>query len=325
MKALRLLRLAALLSGFFCMPLVAFATSAGLFHVSNGQIIAPNGNAFIARGINIYASNLAGAVDPSGNPLVSTFPGLNMIRLNVFTSDLRGSGSLSALRPAVDTLTAKGVVVEIEIHDYPRVLSGSALSTVTKWFGTLASAFNGNPYVWFGTQNEPDEHDPQGVMNEIQQIYQAVRNAGNNTIVMMDAGGAYTTKGLNASAFSSMTNVVWDTHYYNWISHYATGLAANQKALAKQIGKMQAIRSADETIPVIIGEFGDSTDGDRIDPGWRQAVQAVLGSGYGYLAWQWNPGGKADRLLNPPYRGGQNELTPYGSMIANDIAAKAAR
>lgn len=299
------------------------------FHVKNGQIIDPDGNVFHARGINVYSSQLSSVVaGPSCNPLVRTFPGINMIRVEAFAAhygqhDLNSNASASALKPLIQKLSSCRVVVEIEIHDYPKVLSGPKLSRVLKWYKSLVSAFKNNPYVWFGTQNEPNSKNPSGIMKEQKAIYNTIRNAGDNTIVMIDTGGAYTTKGLNPSVYAGMKNIVWDAHFYNWMSKYSSNLATNREVLANEIKGMQAIRSADGIIPVIVGEFGDSTNGDRVDPAWRQVVRAVLTSGHGYLAFAWNGGGKADRLLNPPYHGGQSDLTAYGRIIARAIASGA--
>lgn len=316
-------------AGTFALGQKGDSSATVYFHVKNGKILGPEGHVFIARGINVYAAILSRVVTgPSSDPLVSTFPGINMIRLNAFAAaygkhDLNTKASTSELQPLIQRLSSHRVVVEIEIHDYPKVLSGSELSRVAKWFSSLASAFRNNPYVWFGTQNEPDSKHPSGIMKEQQAIYNAVRNAGNNTIVMMDAGGAHNTKGLDPSMYAGMKNIVWDAHYYNWMSKYSSDLAVNQHALAKEIQNMEAIKSADGTIPVIVGEYGDSTDGTRVDPGWRQVIRTVTGSGYGFLAWAWESGGKADMLLNPPYHGGPGDLTAYGRMVARAIASGA--
>src|SRR5271168_671825 len=124
------------------------------FQIANGQIIAPNGQTFIAKGINIRWDQLSGAVD-SGQ-LLQDFPGLNMVRVN-YENGTSPYDDPSAIEAAVNALTAKGVVVEIEDHtgisDPP--YTGAALSAEQAWYSTLATDFKNNPYVWFGTYNEP--------------------------------------------------------------------------------------------------------------------------------------------------------------------------
>ena len=53
------------------------------FHVANGQIIGPNGQPFIAKGINVRWDQLNSVVGNGTNmPLTNYFPGINMVRVN---------------------------------------------------------------------------------------------------------------------------------------------------------------------------------------------------------------------------------------------------
>jgi cellulase (glycosyl hydrolase family 5) len=301
-------------------PPASPSPSSGLFVARGGAIIDPNGGPFIARGINAYYDVFSTVVTnfSSGDPLTSTFPGLNFVRMNIFNNDL--GGGPGALEPYVNALTNLGIVVEIEYHEYPTTLSGSMLDDVARWYSDMASRFNGNPYVWFGSQNEPG--DAWAVSTMHRTIYDAIRSVGNNTIIMHDLVGGWTTNGLDASAYSSMQNIVWDVHFYNWISSYSTDSGANVSSLSSEIGAAEGITGADGTIPIIVGEFGDSTDGNNRDPGWSAVVQAVCDSGHGFAAWAWNGWGGADWLLGPPFTGGQSQLTDFGRMVASCIARR---
>ncbi len=61
--------------------------------------------------------------------------------------------------------------------------------------------------------------------------YDAIRATGNNMMIMMelDGGGNPGTVGasfgMTASAYSTMTNIAWDLHYYGWSSNYSTDQA----------------------------------------------------------------------------------------------------
>ena len=70
-------------------------------------------------------------------------------------------------------------------------------------------------------------------------------------------------------------------------------------------------------IPVIIGEFGDSTDGTKVDANGEQVITAVLNSGYGFAAWAWESSTPGDRLTV------NGMLTPFGRRVADAIAAGA--
>lgn len=136
---------------------IAAPNATGSFSISNGQIIGPDGSPFIAKGIDIYDSQMSTvSTSSAGDPLLNLFPGINMIRLACESYD-----NSAALEAFITTMTSKGIVVEIEDHTAPsstsNVLTGSALTTELNWYSSLATTFANNPYVWFGTMNEPND------------------------------------------------------------------------------------------------------------------------------------------------------------------------
>lgn len=305
----------------------------GGFAAIDGQILAPDGTPFIARGINIREDQLNAAV--SSGQLESDFPGLNMVRL-YFEGSF--SDNLSSIQGSINALTAKGIVVEIEDHTgiSKPPYTGSQLAAEQAWYSTIASANKTNPYVWFGTFNEPGNGtDLPGIAAQEIATYNTIRAAGNNNPVMMEepsggnpglvgaSGHGYDGSGpMTPSAFASMENIIWDLHYYGWVSKYSTDQATVDAALqgsagsASGIAGAQTIQSAGGTVPVIIGEFGNSTTGDAIDPNGDQVIKAVANSGKGFLAWAWDPDPTGDRLTN-----GSGALTGYGQTIASAISA----
>jgi len=59
--------------------------------------------------------------------------------------------------------------------------------TEQNWYTSIAQAFANNPYVWFGTNNEPPASDPGALSNWQGQTYASIRGAGNNNPVMIEA------------------------------------------------------------------------------------------------------------------------------------------
>jgi hypothetical protein len=289
------------------------------FNVSNGKIIGPNGHPFVAEGTAVYDDvDLPSAVDA----FTTTLPGINFVRMTNFNLS---EDTVAYLTPYINQLTSEGIAVEIQDTNYPNVLTGSALTSAEQWYASFATAFENNPYVWFDTQNEPTGGDVTDDQNEIVGIYNAIRVTGNNNIVMMDPGGN-TIPGMNPVVFATMTNVAWDEHYYNWESGYSTSLAANQAQLSSDIATMQSITSANGTIPVIVGEYGNSTNGSSVDPGATATLQAVQdsvtsGQSSGAVSWEWyNSGTQADNMVNS-VTGGPSSLTSYGQEVAQFIAS----
>jgi hypothetical protein len=301
------------------------------FTVSGGKILDPAGKSFIAAGINVYDSMQTQVMTTiNGTPaLLYLFPGLNFVRLATYSYH-----PPTYFQTFVTALAALKVVVEIEHHSGAgggvQPLTGQDLIDECNWFSSLAVAFKDNPYVWFGTLNEPGG---DGSLISMQQTanYNAIRDAGNNSPIMMEVYGDYNTgqlvvgagHGLTTSSYAGMHGIIWDFHVYNGLPHftlgdgisYSTNPSQLDAMIANYIGQCQTIRSADGIVPVIIGEYGPATDGQNVDPGGTQTVSAVLRSGFGSAAWNWQSGAAEDNLTD-----GNNNLTPYGVMVAAGIA-----
>lgn len=287
-------------------PAVPLATCAatpggaatGGFTVSNGQFIAPDGSVFIAKGIDVYNSDMG-----SASQILSMFPGLNFVRLNVYSY-----GSPSSYQGFISTMTGAGVVVMVDWHvgagGGVAAPTGSALTAETQWFASMAAAYKSNPSVWFNTLNEPANSSQTWA--EQAAVYQAIRGAGSNAIILLEWAGQ-----TDGSYASGMTNVGVDQHFYGWESNYSTNQAT---VTASMTSNLQQVRQAFGNLPVLIGEYGISTDGNTVDPNGNQVVTAVTGSGIGSAAWNWDSGAPSDNLT----QGGS--MTSYGQMVAGYIA-----
>jgi hypothetical protein len=291
----------------------------GLFAIANGQIYGPTGRPFKAQGINILDSTLAQVVgDASGGGLLQQFPNTNMVRIAMES----GYGQPSqAFFNAVNWLTAKGIVVEIGNYNdgNGQVATGAELNAEVTWYKSLATTFANNPYVWFTTDNEPEDASAGGtapagsVTAEQVAVYNAIRGVGNNNMISMEGA---TQARLVGSAYASMTNINWDEHYYNWETNYSSDLNTNVAKLSQDVANLQSIHSADGTIPVILGEFGNATDGVNIDPGGTAAVQAVVNtmpqlSGWDAWLYYWPGDLTGDELVDQ----NTGKLTAYGKQI----------
>jgi len=290
----------------------AMANPTGQFSVANGQIIDPDGKPFIAGGINVFLDQADAAT------ILKTFPGLNAVRLATTPG-----ADQNAIDTLVQGLTSKGVVVLIEDHSSsggnPNTSSGQALADEASWYAGLAGKYQNNPYVWFGTANEPDNTaNPGAVPAQETAIYNAIRGAGSNAMVLLEMRGGFTNDAAqqSASTYAGMRNVAWDTHYYGWAVNQNTDPATIAKGLQDQIANAQSVKSTDGTMPVVIGEYGPSTTGSgSYDANGLQVVQAVDDSGHGTFAWAWSAG--TDTLASS---GG---LTDFGQLVAKHIAAGA--
>jgi hypothetical protein len=304
-------------------------SATGTFYTTDGQIVGPNGEPFIAAGIDVMEGN-----QPTLSQLQSDFPGINFVRLAIYDY-----ASPAALASYVNSLTSAGIVVELEDHSNSDgsnagggsgvIFTGTQLSNELNWYSSIATAFKSNPYVWFGTDNEPSEidasgnTDPAALSTWQQQTYNAVRGTGNTSPIMVEMNGGSSPsswgQGYTASDYAGMTNIVWDVHYYGWLTNYSTDQATVSANLAADIAQAQTITSANGTVPIVIGEYGNSTSGTTIDANANQVISAVQNSGYGSAAWSWGTGYPGDGLTTSS--GG---VSAYGQQVASWIAAEAA-
>lgn len=333
-------------------PLASGPSGTGNFRVTGGQIIDPQGKLYVPVGINIDDNEISiASINSLGQPLTTLFPGINHIRLR--TNSTSNVGTASATYPSPSTfstfvsqMTALGIVVEIEDHScnggfwegsgglngqncaLPQQGSG-ALVPITNFYAALANAYKSNPYVWFGSMNEPSSADGTystsaiaTVSNYQQAIYNAVRGTGAANMMQMLAGiggGNCGTVGASGgfvpSAYAPMTNIVWELHAYYTNgstvpnSGYTNATAYVQGQTGAQCGGSggsgylgaQTINSADGLVPVLYGEWG-SGDGNASSTNASQlgaALVAVATSkSFGNTGWAWYPSAQWQMVWN---------------------------
>jgi Ca-dependent carbohydrate-binding module xylan-binding/Cellulase (glycosyl hydrolase family 5) len=307
------------------------------FHISGGQIIGPNGQPFVAKGIAVLDSEMS-TTSPAS--IISMFPGINSINLAVGAD---GNGyataqSNAAITAWVNDATSKGLVVTLSdyVPGQPQARSGADLTASLNWYSSLAKTFANNPNVWWTTENEVS-----GNLGPSEQaIYNAIRGAGNNGLIFMEAqdGNAMTTNGLDPSIYANMTGVGFNIHAYPWeFNTGSTNQADYNNTLKNYVSLFQNFaHSADGVMPVLMGEGGNSTSGsggavdDPIVAGNFAVTKAitdtagVAGGTAGYLMWlhDWHgqvgpSGGDADTLVNI----NNNTLTDFGAQVAAAIAS----
>lgn len=357
------------------------AVNTGNFTVNGGKIYDPNGVIHIAKGVNVYGWDTSMlnivSINNSAQPLTTLFPGINHVRVQAGPSNNVGTASAvysdpSMFLPFVQQLTGytlngttwtktsnQNIVVEIEDHDSNMMhgpYTGAALTVQTNWYAAMAKYYMGNPYVWFGSQNEMNSSDGTysnaaiaAMSTSHVAIYNAIRNTGSKAMfqIMAGVGGSNVgTVGANAgyvvSNYATMYNIVWELHCYMtgntndpWNAGYYTnasgyvngGLSAPASGCSGGWGVIgaQTIKSADGIVPVIIGEWGPG--GDAGNPGTTEAaplvatILAAQAQSVGATAWGYYPSGINGgnwNLVNDGYTNTPT-LTTWGIQAASVI------
>jgi len=309
------------------------ANTSGNYSVVNGELIGPNGQPFDAKGVAVYASQS----QSEAATIMQQMPDLNFIRL----ASTPASDSPSDIQADIQAFQSinPNVVVEVEDHTSGgtdgttnNTLEGSDLTNEENWYAQVASANVNNPNVWFGTANEPnDPSDEQGVVDQEAGIYSAIRGTGNNNMLLLEAdgGGSFGPQQADPGAYSSMTNVAWDDHYYGWVTNGDTSVSDNVAAVQNEVNGSAGITESngaggEQAIPTIIGEYGDSTDGETVDPNGAASVDAVQtansqGLVQGAVAWTWNGNNEPNNSDAITQDGTMNTVTPYGQEVINYV------
>ncbi len=310
------------------------------FQVVGTDIIAPNGQEFIAHGININGPGYDLTVDiPAAIDDIVDRWHFNAIRLNLKVIEPEKSIAENEIEQIVNLYTDRGVVVVLEVHDKTgEYFTGSELDQLETWWREQAREYKDNPYVWFNISNEPGgftSSAPENIskwINQHQTVIDAIREENANNIIVADAHywgqdvGDWKSdlvKEKNSVILSHadklkdpQNNLVFSVHIYD---QWEYGVA--QIKVPNYFNRVQAAG-----LPIIIGEYGAKSDGS-----FQETVHSLLEvanqKNISRFAWSWDSkddidlttsgdGGGKDSMYNS-----NNEITNltwFGQQIISD-------
>ena len=277
-------------------PSVVVPPGSGTFSVANGQLLR-GGQPFIIRAVSSLDSMMS---DFTVARLKQLFPKGNAINLAIGADGggYQTAQPFAAITAFIDAAVTAGLLVFVS--DYmpgqPAVRSGQDLTNSCNWYAQYASHYANQPLVQFITENEVNGN----LSPSHQAIYNAIRGAGNNSMIWMESvnGNPNSTGGLDPTAYSGMTNIGWCIHIYPWAMPNSQNQTDYDNQVRAYIASFVGLaHSKDGAMPVLIGECGNSTNGnggsvdDRIINGKYATAQAWLnvagqqGGSCGYNAW----------------------------------------
>lgn len=318
--------------GAYSSAINASTATTDMFTTGSPIIRRPGGLLFQMRGISVRWLAPDGTTQQGANwltnlatsgPLTTTFPGLNAVRVIAFSDVSQiSSASFAIMRPYIDALAANGIVVVLGCAT--GTIGGSDLTDVSNWIADFAVYYAASPNVWFETPSRPTAGNA-GNDAMLTAIYGAVRGADNRTMVMInsDVYDSTGTSGYDPTTLAGLYSVGWNATFFNRQANYSTEQSINSSALSGMMRNLSRISD----FPIVIGEFGDSSDGTGIDPGWQEVVTAVYHTtGAGFLQSWWNTSadsaaGAGNQLLRDPFDG--RYLTDAGERLRNAITSRA--
>jgi endoglucanase len=231
--------------------------------------------------------------------------GFNLVRVPVWwgmfypLNNISNSGWRSDAFTVLDSLVseagARGIYVIIDMHGVVGSQSTSGdtgqQNTNTYWSNSnnqgntaymwweIASHYNGNPTVaGYDLINEPTgAPNNQAVINAQNELYQSVRSADPNHIVIMEGTwGNWDWSMLPAPSTYGWTNVVYEMHEYQ----YNQSEAVVEGGSTNQVNDFNNHASYD--VPGYIGEFNDFAYGAGA---WQFSTNAYNNAGLAWTMW----------------------------------------
>lgn len=288
------------------------------FKVIGNRIYDPNGQEFIAKGINVFTWD-------RGYDIYLKNWGFNTIRvpnylLGSYNQPHPASDNYQTNHKIVDVYTSQGAVVIFDAHDrIGGYYEGNQWEILKDYWREMARQFKDNPYVWFNLHNEPGDSkaQPQKWVEYHRQLIDIIRGEGAKNLIIVDGeawGQDYHTRTIASDAHNIMAgneNIVFSIHVYDqWM---------NQN-IGAYFDQLQA-----QDIPIMVGEYGSENVGQNVTQASVNMMLAAQSREIGRIAWVGQANDNNDLTYGKGghayYFNGTNTeiLTRLGSLVWQDL------
>lgn len=311
------------------------------FTVRDSTILDPNGQPFIAKGVNVNGSNWTWQrLTAPDADLITQCWKFNLVRVNsfLFTGQIPypQHETNNDLDSIIQAFTSRNIVVVLEAHDrIGSYYTGDDLTALIAWFTDLARRYKDNPYVWFDIANEPGGRrsiDVDQWVNMHGRVIEAIRSIAqaNNVIIVEGAFGGQDAGNLDGNLVTESAilqhsqdvinyggqrydNIVFSIHTYDLWNF-------GDAKMADFFDRVQA-----QNLALIVGEYGVST-GQNTQPAAQSLFNTAPPRGIGRIVWQWDGGDYNDLTENTSQGGGweidncenPTNLSWLGQQVWND-------
>jgi hypothetical protein len=253
------------------------------FQVLGTKIYDPNGQEFIAKGINMFAWEGISQV----NSLMNQW-GFNTVRvpnylLGSYNQPHPAANNYGTNHQIVDAFTSQGAVVIFDAHDrIGGYYENNQWEILKDYWRDMAREFKDNPYVWFNLHNEPGNAtaNPEKWVSYHRELIDIIRSEGADNLIVVD-GEAWgqdiptqTIANYANEVLEQNDNIIFSIHAYErW----------NNNDLAKYLDELFV-----RDLPVIIGEYGAENNGQSTLNATIQTIAATQEREIGRIVWEAN-------------------------------------
>ncbi|HTF97131.1 MAG TPA: cellulase family glycosylhydrolase [Cellvibrio sp.] len=283
--------------------------------VSGSQILDPNGNVFVHRGVNHAHTWYSDRLTQSLKDIAAT--GANSVRvvLSNGTQWTRNSGS--DVTNVINQCKANKLVCVLEVHDstgYGESAAATHISKATEYWlsSDIKAAITGQEdYVIVNIANEPfgNSTSASTYTNDTITAVKALRSGGLTHQLMVDAANwgqdwqnAMRDSAATIFAADTLKNTVFSVHMYE--------VYGSASIVQSYLSSFQT-----RGLAIVVGEFGGEHGGK--DVAEEAILQYAQDMRIGYLGWSWSGNGSCCVNLDIVNNWNPASLSTWGNYLIN--------
>ncbi len=300
---------------------LAFITSAMIapafagWTVNGTQVLDPNGNKFVFRGVNHAHSWYTDRLTQSLKDIAAT--GANSVRvvLSNGTQWTRNNGA--DVTNVINQCKANKLVCVLEVHDstgYGESAAATHMSRATEYWlsSDIKAAITGQEdYVIVNIANEPFGNSTSAATYTADHItaIRALRSGGLTHMLMVDAANwgqdwqnAMRDNAPSIFAADTLKNTIFSVHMYEVYN--------NASIVQSYMNSFQT-----RGLALVVGEFGAEHGGSNVAE--EAILQYAQDMGIGYLGWSWSGNGSCCVQLDIVNNWNAASLSTWGNYLIN--------
>jgi len=283
--------------------------------VNGTQVLDPNGNKFVFRGVNHAHAWYTDRLSQSLKDIAAT--GANSVRvvLSNGTQWTRNNGA--DVSNVISQCKANKLVCVLEVHDstgYGESAAATHISRATEYWlsSDIKAAITGQEdYVIVNIANEPFGNSTSAATYTADHItaVRALRNGGLTHMLMVDAAnwGQDWSNTLRDNAPTILAadtrkNIVFSVHMYE---------VYNNATIVQSYLNSYLTRG----LAIVVGEFGAEHGGSNVAE--EAILQYAQDQGIGYLGWSWSGNGSCCLPLDIVNNWNAASLSTWGNYLIN--------
>ncbi|QEY11805.1 cellulase family glycosylhydrolase [Cellvibrio sp. KY-YJ-3] len=283
--------------------------------VNGTQVLDPNGNSFVFRGVNHAHTWYTDRLNKSLSDIAAT--GANSVRvvLSNGTQWTRNNGA--DVTNVINQCKVNKLVCVLEVHDstgFGESAAATHISRATEYWlsADIKAAITGQEdYVIVNIANEPFGNSTSAATYTADHItaIRALRAGGLTHMLMVDAANwgqdwqnAMRDNAPTILAADTLQNVVFSVHMYE---------VYNNAAIVQSYLNSFQTRG----LAIVVGEFGAEHNGSNVAE--EAILQYAQDMGIGYLGWSWSGNGSCCVPLDIVNNWNPASLSTWGNFLIN--------